>query len=559
MDINIVFDSVKKETELLPLLDLLAEKVCWKFMEKSDHVLGMHIIRKVLPLLPVPKYSSNDACLKLGEMFCTKKVNKYEVDDKKKEEDEKKKKEEDEKKKKLDESKWKNVEYGNDLKLKAESEEKQKKEKKESRLDNRLERKVDSNKWSNMRSVKDIINSPGSDIHDLFSMLLFNIDDITNVIVKELTTPQNNNNNNELKVDGVGDIDKFVENSKTFETLIKSTTFKKFYIFLMSICKLLNDHEIYFDPTVIPQNKLDAIDKYVNKTYENDKEKIPRVKEMMLANMKREAMMKHVEQLIYISYNTMLVFSNLLRPTGTMKNIVYSPIILVDDMLEVMNNMEIDRLYNRCIKINNFKLNLQVFLVKNGIDAVDIYMYNYQNRKNPLINIIFGEIDERYIHLLWNIFEARFPYIYSKINNVNSPIFIEYLNRSVNKIKDCTKRKQDVFLDRFESLILIYMTSIWMEHVIGVEKWLIDNVVLDINAPGDNFNLKYLSTTYPILVRLYGNIWGVVDDNIACIGSCIDALIYYRKKIIRKFEGTMHRNKKVLEKMDVTDLLLFKN
>lgn len=437
-------------------------------------------------------------------------------------------------------------------------------------------------------------------IKEAFKILLKNIDIITSNILNELNFQDNIEEEGEEEEDegeedededkypfSIYNLDKVLEfsllDSSLFSNFINSKTFKNLYILVNLLFNLIKEHEI--DKEIyITQEEGEKIEEKVKKDFieELKRDRLKNYKDekdatmdanLLLLNNKfvisefkknrkekikqfiKKKRLNHVEDIIYYSYLFKLFYFCIF---SRHYNIRYKLFIKI--LPQNFNVIKFDNLIQKCTQTQNFFLKLQQFFVQYGINNINIYIKRYKERKNFIFERIY-KINKRYIHLLWKIFENNYPKVYEKIRNINQDKnskawdFKDYFLKLVNNIKEYLNDNKKI-LNRFESLLFLFLMKIYFENIYGIKNW--SNDYLHLNLDDNNLERKESNTLYPIIIRQYPNCYGCLYGDTNYFGNIIYVFFKYKEIFMNNFDGEIKTLVDSNKLIKLNNLLIFK-
>jgi len=442
--------------------------------------------------------------------------------------------------------------------------------------------------------IKNLRERPHKYIIHLFELILNNLDIISNKIMNELSFHYLENSNEKLEIENEYLIDaiKFwemtLDDKSQFNKFIHSKTFQNLIFFITYLYNLISKHEIYKKIYVnkgeykkikiktlkekIEQLTKERLDKFrgsignykyikpevikfvaKNEEIQNNIKVINNKKKIKFLKLKKA---KHKEELVKYSLLFKYFTNTIFRQHLNLKDYIFMKIIPKYNEYKKLN---LENMIEVCSRIPHFFLKIQEFFVQYGLSDVHITMKRYIEKRN-FVNEFVYEIQNKYLHLLWEIFEKKFPNIHNQIKDINDKKFKTFFFNLISNInqylnRDSLDLESKKTLGRFESLLFAFLNKTWFEEVKMIRTWSDDNWGLDINAK--NLNLKIFMNGYPFIIRHFEGCWGVLYNSINYFGDIVSVFFKYRQIIFEEFDGKLNREFDSVSKIDIKEFLTF--
>ena len=223
---------------------------------------------------------------------------------------------------------------------------------------------------------------------------------------------------------------------------------------------------------------------------------------------------KHIKKLIFYSRAFSYFFSD------NVFNNLKSKYVYVRIRNFDKSEINFDKLFLLCNGTKNFDLGCQKYILKYGIDDVNLYSKKYKHRLNLIINSV-NEIEKNYIHLNWKLFLKLFPQVYSKINIIGEKEYYSFINKLYEDIVNVDFYEYTNFhVLYFDFLINTYLSKIFNMGSIWETKF----KCMDL----DDFKKMSLLTHYPIIVRICQTLWCVSYNCVIYFGNIFEVYLKFK-------------------------------
>jgi len=244
-------------------------------------------------------------------------------------------------------------------------------------------------------------------------------------------------------------------------------------------------------------------------------------------------MLKHVKDLVFYSRAFKFFFCDIFN--------VYNTKCIYIKISNRFNKTQINfqEIFDLCEPTKHFYLDLTAHFLKYSLSEVDLFTNKYKNRLNLTINTI-NNISKRYIHLLWKLFERKYPKIFTALRDIQSKKFEKFIKKVLGIMVS-----DDSLQNRFSVLYFDFLVGVYFSKIMNMGLyWDTNFKCMDINQFEEMDTLSH----YPLIFRLCETLWGVSYNGTIYFGDIFQTYLKFKDIIIN------HHNGFIVYKDEITNI-----